>query len=350
MDAHQFAEIFYRHKALGWPHTLDSPIRYEVWRDFARFPDRRVDLLLQVQINSDFLGPLTELLAAAGDDATSSRPALVGDIAAVEVPFNLFFDVIVPQTDWQDLIETGRGLEHRALAEQLGAALRYEQQGVIDPGTDPPLPSAPDTPRPKRDLVERFRWFILLVARLGYLAPADRDLHEFATGPRSGAIRYLHDRFENATSSDSRVAVLAVSLNRPATVAIMDSRATVKADAVSRLFDIDCTPIGWAVLDSGIDATHFVFRKTQPDGKRYSQPFGVLPSGRVNLTRVEQTYDLRTAREFFVGRQADPGAVVSLDQRLLRYPRSDVRPRGLRAAHQRPRHACGRDPGGQLAR
>ncbi len=326
MDAQEFAAIFYRHRALGWPHTLDSPIRYEVWRDFARFPDTRVDLLLQVQVNSDFLGPLTELLASAGDDAATSRPALVGDVAAVEVPFDVFFDVIVPQTHWLDLIEAGRGLDHRAIADQLGAALRYEQRGVNDPGTDPPLPSAPDSPQPRRDLVERFRWFILLVARLGYLAPAGRGLHEFATGPRSGATRYLHDRFENATPSDSRVAVLAVSLNRPASVAVMDSRATVKADAVSRLFDIDCSPIGWAVLDSGIDATHFAFRKTQPDGTPYPQPFGVVPAGRVNLTRVEQTYDLRTAREFFVGRQADPSAVVSLDQRLLgtRVPMFDL--------------------------
>jgi Subtilase family len=328
MDELEFARIFHRPRALGWPHTLDSPIRYEVWRDFALYPNKRIDLLLQVETKSDLLSSLSRLLAAAEGSASLSRPALSDDIAAVEVSFDVFFDVIVGQTDWKDLIDAGETLTPRDLADQLAAALSYERDGVIDPGTDPPLPAPPAAHGPSRDLVERFRWFILLVARLGYLAPAGRDLHDFPAGPRSGAVRYLHQRFAaangpahgqaiGAASTDVRIVVLSVSLNRPASVAVMDSRATVKADAVGRLFNIDCTPIGWAVLDSGIDATHYAFRKTQADGKPYPEPFGVLPNGtRVNLTRVEETWDLRTARDFFVAHE-DALDANNLDLRQL---------------------------------
>jgi hypothetical protein len=40
-----------------------------------------------------------------------------------------------------------------------------------------------------------------------------------------------------------------VSRNRPAQFAIWGSRPAVKADAAVELFSIDCSSIGWAVID-----------------------------------------------------------------------------------------------------
>jgi Subtilase family len=318
VNVEEFQEIFHRQRALGWPHTVDSPIRYEVWRDFALKPGDRVDLLLEVvQPGANTLNDLIRLLESAEADMATSRPALAGDIAAVRVRFEVFFDAIVGQTDWRDLLLAGRGLTPAQLAEQLDAALRMEREGAIDPGTDPALPRTEGAPPPTRDLVERFRWFILLVARIGYVARRkNADLQEFPAGPRSGAVHYLQERFEHATrpvdptstptelSPSGALASLrfeSVSVNRPASIAAMPSRATVKADAASRLFEIDASSIGWAVLDSGIDATHMAFRKLQADGTPYPQPFGITQGSgeRVNLTRVIETRDLRTAREWF---------------------------------------------------
>jgi serine protease AprX len=50
-----------------------------------------------------------------------------------------------------------------------------------------------------------------------------------------------------------------ISLNRRATFALEKSVHTVKADAARRVFEIDCSEIGWAVVDSGIDYYHQAF-------------------------------------------------------------------------------------------
>jgi subtilisin family serine protease len=52
-----------------------------------------------------------------------------------------------------------------------------------------------------------------------------------------------------------------IALNRHATAAIARSVPTVKADAARRVFDVDCSGIDWAVLDTGIDQTHPAFGK-----------------------------------------------------------------------------------------
>ncbi|MBN9673083.1 S8 family peptidase [Roseibium aggregatum] len=51
-----------------------------------------------------------------------------------------------------------------------------------------------------------------------------------------------------------------VTKNRPVRLAVNKSALTVKADAATRLFDISCGRITWAVVDSGIDPGHGAFR------------------------------------------------------------------------------------------
>jgi len=52
-----------------------------------------------------------------------------------------------------------------------------------------------------------------------------------------------------------------ISLNRRAMPALEKSLLAVKADAANSLFKVDCKDIAWAVLDSGIDASHPAFRE-----------------------------------------------------------------------------------------
>ncbi|MEM7092220.1 MAG: S8 family peptidase [Actinomycetota bacterium] len=53
-----------------------------------------------------------------------------------------------------------------------------------------------------------------------------------------------------------------VTKNRRVHLAVNKSALTVKADAARSLFDISCSDITWAVLDSGIDHNHPAFRLT----------------------------------------------------------------------------------------
>ena len=50
-----------------------------------------------------------------------------------------------------------------------------------------------------------------------------------------------------------------ISLNRDALPALVRSVPAVKADAATTLFKVNCSEIGWAVLDSGIDGRHPAF-------------------------------------------------------------------------------------------
>jgi serine protease AprX len=104
-----------------------------------------------------------------------------------------------------------------------------------------------------------------------------------------------------------------VTLNRPAFRAVARSRQTVKADAVNRLFDVDCSQIAWAVIDSGIDATHPAFRRRTETGKPYQRPFE--KSGK-NRTRVEATYDMTLLR--LAHRAAEAGDSDNLEPAVAR--------------------------------
>ena len=53
--------------------------------------------------------------------------------------------------------------------------------------------------------------------------------------------------------------IFLISLNRPAALTLFESRATVKADAAHRVFEINTSGIAFAVIDGGIDATHPAF-------------------------------------------------------------------------------------------
>ena len=80
-----------------------------------------------------------------------------------------------------------------------------------------------------------------------------------------------------------------INRNRAAESAVSDSRRAIKADAAKRLFDIQCKDLTWAVLDSGIDARHTAFRKSDADPDK---PWG-------KGTRITKTYDFTRLRPLF---------------------------------------------------
>lgn len=99
--------------------------------------------------------------------------------------------------------------------------------------------------------------------------------------------------------ADPEARVWLINRNRSAHLAIRDSRLATKADAAWRLFDISCDGLAWAVIDSGIDATHPAFRKTDPaTGEPFKDEEALLPEpgrGR-NNTRIARTFDFSRVR------------------------------------------------------
>ena len=85
-----------------------------------------------------------------------------------------------------------------------------------------------------------------------------------------------------------------VNLNRIASSPVYRSRVAVKADAGTRLFEINCKDITWAVIDSGVDATHPAFRCRDAAGVAEKK----LNHGDWSpQTRVLATYDFTLIRD-----------------------------------------------------
>ena len=93
-----------------------------------------------------------------------------------------------------------------------------------------------------------------------------------------------------------------VSLNRPATAAVHESRLCIKVDAAERVFLPTCADLAWAVIDSGIDARHPAFRTRGGDGAPAAEAFQAMEGGEIaNRTRVLATYDFRRLRDVQAG-------------------------------------------------
>ena len=92
--------------------------------------------------------------------------------------------------------------------------------------------------------------------------------------------------------------IFLISLNRPAAQTLFESRATVKADAAQRVFDIDTSGIAFAVIDGGIDATHPAFLNRSLSEVA---AFGDKPPDDdavcLKYSRVKETYDFTLLRD-----------------------------------------------------
>ncbi|MBV9493548.1 MAG: S8 family serine peptidase [Acidobacteria bacterium] len=86
--------------------------------------------------------------------------------------------------------------------------------------------------------------------------------------------------------------IYSISLNREASPTVYRSTLAIKADAARRLFDIKCNELTWAVIDSGIDATHPAFRLRKGTGEPIgADPWKDADGEDGNGTRIKATYD-----------------------------------------------------------
>jgi subtilisin family serine protease len=103
-----------------------------------------------------------------------------------------------------------------------------------------------------------------------------------------------------------------VSLNRPAFVAIDESVAATKADAARRVFNIDCSALRWAILDSGIDAYHPAFTTQDISGNVTTRVLGAF-----DFTRLRSLLSTNVAPSTGVGSSiAEHTDLEELDRQL----------------------------------
>jgi serine protease AprX len=101
-----------------------------------------------------------------------------------------------------------------------------------------------------------------------------------------------------------------VGLNRRARSAIAKSVSSTKADAARLLFNVRCDDLGWAVVDTGIDARHPAFRgQAKKDGKK-----GEKKRTAAEMSRVKATYDFTRLRTLITLDSHPSTGPSSLDQ------------------------------------
>ena len=300
----------------------DSPILADVWIAFAEEPDKPKELLItpdKSQTAGSVAFELDECIFADRNrkDAPASRKGEQANFAYLQgvVAAKLYFDellrVIVPRTTWwmnrrnreeiEAYKEAEAGLKKllavlacaQKMALYWSAPSKYGKVAVPTSGFDRYAAIAGFTlwaAQPETKVVQDGamsdneaiahaieaaipRIAELLAGLFGEIqsAAAERDKKKPAEKGRG--------RKGKKDDEKDEPLVYQVSLNRDVSVAIARSVGAVKADAAHSLFKVSCCEIGWAVLDSGIDASHAAF--TDADGE----------------PRVKASFDFSTYRE-----------------------------------------------------
>jgi subtilisin family serine protease len=318
--------------------TQDSPVLADVWIAYAQNPREPQDLLLT---------PYQSALALPSSDHTQEHTLLTpgrlakrlkdrleqerrtarwktwardGGDRKPDIAYNqttvaarLWFDelvrVVLPMSHWYATrirtdVKAARRQERRAPANMVrDVAVPRKRSAFVgwltDPETAPPNVSA--------DVL----WALQVIGTIALAHDtAEADAADQLWPPPEAAkprdrqryyariVAALATLIQGLDPDEAESEVYLVSLNRRVETTMWRSTVAVKADAATRLFDVSCRDLTWAIIDSGIDATHPAFRRFEGTGTR-TRPFRrafVSGSQPRNNTRIVGTFDFTVIR------------------------------------------------------
>jgi serine protease AprX len=262
----------------------DSPILGDVWVEFARNPGGRLELLITPFKESAAATVARELRKAVrrtlpkpnedpggttdrddrGQEDRSNIAYLQGIVAA-SLTFEEVLRFVVPMTAWWSdarivnamaaYIDNPEKMEHEF------TAMRDEALKWLADTTDIAL----------QDLETRKR-YTALTGLILWARDQDADA-DAGTGPVKQQNKRIVEKidipavvgelkrvFQLMEPKSKDPLVWTISLNRRGSAALTRSVPAVKADAARTLFTVNCSELVWAVIDSGIDATHYAFK------------------------------------------------------------------------------------------
>jgi hypothetical protein len=290
--------------------TQDSPVLPDVWIRYLEEPDRQHELLLTPyqDPNRGRAGPgllAMELQEALG--IAPGRPTVQGGTSP-QIAYNLttvvtrlwfteLIRVALPRSVWW---RERLGPRAAALLAQLRESAR---RAVLIDALLNPLRARDEQFGLSPDIL----WMAQVIGTIEYARTHEVPGSDWPPlgdeGRRAPERQRLEQYYRDIVDALAgltrdlvvpeapRALVWQVTLNRRAQSTVHRSRTTVKADAATRVFGVSCQDLAWAVLDSGIDATHPAFNKRDAGGKP-QRPF---ESGQ-NNTRVIASYDFTLVR------------------------------------------------------
>ena len=252
--------LFYGRPEQQRRFTQDFPVLPDVWIEYGRDPKAPVEVLLTPHNESDaptVARVLRERLATDGRGAgpTRSRVLYNESVVMAKLTFPQLLRSALPLTAWwQRAVAPAHATWTRPALELLAQRLGESTPGSPVISTDP-------------------RLILKLIRIVGAIElerqggqPEEVKLEGEPSPGEVGAFASLFDQLVDA-GQDSGI-IWSISLNRAASSSVWRSRLTVKADAAARLFEAKSTGIRWAVLDTGIDATHPAFARRDAAGAK----------------------------------------------------------------------------------
>ena len=311
----------------------DSPILGDVWVEFAKNPAQRLELLITPYKETSagaVARTLLETLPPATTTDQQTDIAYLQGIVAARLTFEEILRVVLPITSWWSdprIATLAEGLLHRTgrLEAEL-AATRAEAEKWLAGTTEISIQD-----------IETRRRYAALAGLILWAAeqPDDKDAETLSAKDQARRIveklnatqvgelaNRLQRVFADRAPTSKTPLVWTISLNRRGTPAVTRSMPAVKADAARTLFTVNCSELVWAVIDSGIDATHVALQ--QRDGK---------------ASRVKRTFDFTRIRDIVTldNLMDTPGRRARVARLIDRTDRSHARAED--AAHRgRGRH------------
>jgi hypothetical protein len=312
MDRSELEAIFYGEGSTPPPWATDCPVRFDTWLAFAQIdkkerndilegnlPERRVDLILTINAEHGVRRVLDHLARPEFQELVqNAQPIASGSFVVARLTMAELVRAVLPLTNLYTVIRQAQSMSPDALSELL---LSLAKSDTIDADTLPP--ETPDDP-PERSVErgEQFRWFLHVFAKVAGSAGVGLGaavlilqtavLEAQMTQPPRAAGSEVIDRRR-------RYPVITITRNRPVSECATRSRATIKADAAEQLFKVDCSGVGWAIIDSGIDAEHPAF---------YDWDTSTHQPTRLT-SRIVAAYDLVNAREVLVADTLNNGRI-----------------------------------------
>ena len=317
MKRDQIEELFYGKPEHQRRFTQDFPILPDVWIEYGQAPAKRVEVLLTPHNESDaptMARALRERLEADGGASRGrgkkrAKPKppgadASGDTGRARVLFNE--SVVLASLTFRELLRDALPLTNwwKRVVAPLGPAWTRENiervASTLDTRARGRTPPATGGDR------KLFQKLIRVVGSIELerqgLPPNPNLAAPALTGDEIDAFINVYESLLAIPAASAGV-VWSISLNRPASTSVWRSRLTVKADAAARLFEAKTTGIRWAVLDTGIDATHKAFRRRNSKGE-------IVKPDRANTedqlgSRVVRSYDFLRVKHLL-----DPDAAL----------------------------------------
>jgi hypothetical protein len=283
----------------------ETPILPDVWELFAARPAERHDLLLAPLGSSSAIAAmraLRDVLAKQPfEQLVAAELAPLQSFVGAKLTFRELLNVVLPRTEWV--------AKARERFEREDTPLPFDPARAVDQVFRAARGELPERGKTKAETPLGGQLFEIARTLTMIAAIQASDDPKIAEVEDLGQLEQLQPQIVERVKAllgalkkmpRSTPLIGRVTRNRPVLQTTLQSRGTVKGDAASRLFDIRCNEITWAVIDSGIERDHpaFVIR----DDK-----------GKIVERRVIRTYQLGILRPLLnAAYEDDPGANPAL--------------------------------------